>query len=390
MGSPRTFPAESRLAFLKEQDARHLRRTLSPVTMRRPGHLTAGGEEIVDFSSNDYLGLSRHPSLRRRALNAIKEHGSGSGASRLMSGDLDLHHELERLFAELKGKEAALLFNSGYQANVGLLQALTGRRDAIVADRLIHASIIDGAMMSRARLLRFNHNDTESLAAILGDKRSDFDNVLIVTESVFSMDGDLAPLEEICRLKDQFGCELLVDEAHATGIFGPEGAGRVEQAGLGDKVEFIMGTFSKALGGFGAAVAADRADVDYLINTARSFIYSTALPPSVVASNIAALKYCMQDKDPGKELLAEAERLREMLQDAGLTVRGKSQIIPVILGGSDRTLKVGRRLLQRGYRTVPVRPPTVPEGRARLRISLCTAHTADEINGLAEEIRDVT
>ena len=386
---PYTPPQSRRRSFLRRREERDLLRRLSPADRRAPGVLWRDGREMVDFSSNDYLGLSAHPDVVEAARETLERHGAGSGASRLMSGDLALHHQLEAAIAELKGKEAALLVNSGYQANTGLIPALTGRHDAIFADRLCHASLIDGALLSRARLFRYDHNDADHLRRLLEDHRDEFQNALIVTESVFSMDGDLAPLEDLAELKETHGCEMLVDEAHATGVFGPRGAGLVEARGLTDRVEFVMGTFSKALGGFGAYVAADWTDVDYLVNSLRSFIYSTALPPSVVASNLAAVKLCREGHADGAELLRRAERFRADLNETGFDVRGESQIVPVMMGPSEEALGAGRELAERGFLAVPVRPPTVPRGEARLRISLCSAHTDRQLEDLKEALREV-
>jgi glycine C-acetyltransferase/8-amino-7-oxononanoate synthase len=341
---------------------------------------------MVDFSSNDYLGLSAHPALGAAAREALDRHGTGAGAARLMSGDLTVHHELEAAIAKFKGKEAALLVNSGYQANTGLVPALAGRHDAVFADRLCHASLVDGALLSRARLFRFEHNDMGDLQRLLNQRRDQFEKSLIVTESVFSMDGDLAPLRDLVELKNAHRCEMLVDEAHATGVFGPRGEGCVEAWGLTDEVEFVMGTFSKALGGFGAYVAGNRADIDYLINSLRSFIYSTALPPAVVASNLAAVKLCREGKTDGAELLRRSEQFRRDLRQTGFDVRGESQIIPVMMGTSEKALWVGRKLAERGLLAVPVRPPTVPRGASRIRISLCSAHSDSQLQALKETL----
>ncbi len=384
-----TSAASQRRAHLHEQKEKTLLRKLTPATSRSPGKIVKDGRTIIDFSSNDYLGLSGNRHLVRAAEEAMQEYGTGSGASRLMSGDLDIHHQLEDSIAAFKGKEAALLVNSGYQANTGLLPALTDRHDAIIADKYSHASLLDGALLSRATLLRYPHNDMEELEQILDSRRSSFQNVLIVTESVFSMDGDFAPLQRCVDLKRCYNCEMLVDEAHATGVFGPHGKGRVEKAGLTENVEFVMGTFSKALGGFGAYVAASETDVRYLVNSMRSFIYSTALPAPVVASNLAAIELCNSDETPRKELLAKANWLRKELRSSGFEVRGESQIIPVLTGSNEETLRAGELLLERGLQVVPIRPPTVPPNQARLRLSVCAAHTQSDLEQLVEALSDV-
>ena len=242
--------------FLEERERRQLLRRLVPSSGRAPALAVRDGREYVDFSSNDYLGLSSHPALIAAAREALDRYGVGSGASRLMSGDLAIHHELEETMAVFKGSEAALVFNSGYQANTGIIPALFGRRDAVFADQLCHASQLDGALLSRAKLLRFRHNDPEHLDRMLAKHRGAFERALVMTESVFSMDGDLAPLAMLLAACRRHRCLLMVDEAHATGVFGPLGRGCVEASDLAGQVDLVMGTFSKALGGFGAYLAA--------------------------------------------------------------------------------------------------------------------------------------
>ncbi|MHB1040414.1 MAG: aminotransferase class I/II-fold pyridoxal phosphate-dependent enzyme, partial [Desulfobacteria bacterium] len=306
--------------FLEERERRQLLRRLVPSSGRAPALAVRDGREYVDFSSNDYLGLSSHPALVAAAREALDRYGVGSGASRLMSGDLAIHHELEDSVAVFKGSEAALVFNSGYQANTGIVPALFGRRDAVFADQLCHASQLDGALLSRANLLRFRHNDPEHLDRMLVKHRGAFGRALVMTESVFSMDGDLAPLSALLAVCRRHRCLLMVDEAHATGVFGPQGRGCVEAEGLAGQVDLVMGTFSKALGGFGAYLAASRTVIDYLVNTARSFIYSTALPPPVIAADLAALRLCLSGETRGEELLRRAGAFRGALRGKGWTV----------------------------------------------------------------------
>lgn len=362
----------------KRRDSSTLRR-LSPVESRSPGRIVQDGDELVDFSSNDYIGLSNHPRLVAAAMDAIGRYGVGAGASRLMTGDLQLHHDLEAKVASFKGKERALVFNSGYQANVGIISALVGRRDAVFADRLCHASQLDGVALSGAKLFRFRHNDLDHLQELLQKGRSGFDHVLILTESVFSMDGDLAPLRALVDLKDSYDSQLMVDEAHATGVFGDCGRGRVHGEGLTSQVDLVMGTFSKALGGFGAYVAASNTVIDYLINSARSFIYSTALPPSVIASNLAALEVCESEPHRGRELLALSHSFRQVITGLGWETAGESQIVPVMIGDSCSAIRLADEMRKRGLRVLPIRPPTVPEGTARLRLSVCYSHSEEDL-----------
>ena len=368
--------------FLEEREQARLIRRLFPSEERRPGIVVREGKEFVDFSSNDYLGLSSHPAVVAAARDALERYGVGAGASRLMSGSLSIHHELEEEIAAFKGTERALVFNSGYHANIGIVPALFGRHDLVVADVLSHASQLDGALLSRAKLIRFRHNDPEHLLVLLDKYRDKFRKCLVMTESVFSMDGDLAPLRDLLEICRRRRCLLMVDEAHATGVFGAKGKGRVEAEGLAGEVDLVMGTFSKALGGFGAYLAASRVIVEFLVNSAHSFIYSTALPAAVIAANLAALRLCLAGETRGGELLRRSSELREKLREMGWTVGGDSQIVPVMIGESGRAVALSDSLAGRGFLVLPVRPPTVPEGSARLRFSVTTAHANSQINGL--------
>jgi 8-amino-7-oxononanoate synthase len=372
--------------FLEERERRQLLRRLVPSSGRAPALAVRDGREYVDFSSNDYLGLSSHPALVAAAREALDRYGVGSGASRLMSGDLAIHHELEDSVAVFKGSEAALVFNSGYQANTGIIPALFGRRDAVFADQLCHASQLDGALLSRAKLLRFRHNDPDHLERMLVKHRGAFERTLVMTESVFSMDGDLAPIAMLLAACRRHRCLLMVDEAHATGVFGPQGRGCVEASDLAGQVDLVMGTFSKALGGFGAYLAASRTVIDYLVNTARSFIYSTALPPPVIAADLAALRLCLSGETRGEELLRRAAAFRRALRGKGWTVGGESQIVPVVVGESALAVSLSKSLAGQGFLALPVRPPTVPEGSARLRFSLTAAHTDRQIAAVVEAL----
>ena len=365
-------------------------RVLNPLSKREQGKVYLDGIEYLDFSSNDYLGLSQHPSL----INAVKETidcwGVGICASRLLTGDSDLHQELERKVACFKGKEAALVYNSGYQANLGVISGLYSRRDVIFSDKLSHASIIDGIALSGAGSFRYKHNDLEHLEILLKSKRQDYDQALIVTETVFSMDGDLASLDKLVELKEKYNCSLLVDEAHATGIFGKTGAGLVELSSLSSKVDLILGTFSKALAGFGAYIACSKEVKEYLINYSRSFIYSTALPPAIIKANISSIDLVKKESFGGKELLENARYFREELKKQGWDVRGESQIVPIVLGSNLKTNSLSENLKNKGYWVLAVRPPTVPVNQARLRFSLSLYHKKEDLDLLLEIMRGQT
>jgi 8-amino-7-oxononanoate synthase len=340
------------------------------------------GQSVVNFCSNDYLGLSHHPQLQAAATQAIASYGTGARAARLVSGSSPALMALEADLAAWKGTEAALVFNSGYQANVGILQAMLGSGDFIFGDRLNHASLVDGCVLSRATLKRYRHNDMDHLVELLrlapagGQK-------WIVTDSVFSMDGDVAPLTDLVTLAEDYDALVMVDEAHATGLYGKTHSGMCEAMGVQNRVALQMGTFSKAMGGFGAYVAGPQVLIDTLINRARSWIYSTALPPSVVAANHAAVELVQRAADLHASLWANRRRLE------GLVPVGPwpSPIVPVILGDNATTLEASTQLLAAGVFVQAIRPPTVPPESARLRITVSAAHTANEIDQLLDALQ---
>jgi 8-amino-7-oxononanoate synthase len=345
------------------------------------------GREIVNFSSNNYLGLANHPALAAAAKEAIDRYGCGSGASRLISGNMTLHEELEGRLAEYKGTEAALVFNSGFQANTGVISTLTGEGDAIFSDALNHASIIDGCRLSRAKVFVYPHNDLNRLEDALkeaaGIKRK-----LIVTETIFSMDGDEAPLVGIVELAEKYGAFVMVDEAHATGVFGAQGAGVVQKLGLGEHVLVQMGTLGKALGGFGAYIAGSRDLRDLLINRCRSFIFTTALPPAVMAMAVAAIDIVKREPERREALWRNCDRLRSGLAPVGLQLGGgESPILPLIVGEAGECMRFSEALLERGVFAQGIRPPTVPPGTSRLRITLMATHTEAHLDRALEAFK---
>ncbi|MDO8602262.1 MAG: 8-amino-7-oxononanoate synthase [Candidatus Omnitrophota bacterium] len=375
--------------FLKKQAEAGLLRNLKPVSRRYQGRIIVKDKEYIDFSSNDYLGLSAHPRLIRAAKDAIDEFGVSSSASRLLSGDLILHHKLEEKIAQFKKKDTALVFNSGYQGNLGAISALFTKDDCIFSDRLNHASIIDGILLSGAKSFRFRHNDAGHLESLLKKERVKGRKALIITETVFSMDGDKCLLKDLVRLKEKYNCEIMVDEAHATGIFGKNGSGVVEEEGLWEQVDFIMGTFGKALGGFGAYLAASGKTVHYLINTCRGFIYSTALPPGIISANLEGIGVVEDEPSRREILLKSARYFRDALKASGFNVKGDSQIVPVIVGDNLKAVEFAGRLQEKGYWILPIRPPTVPRGEARLRFSLTFYHTKEILQKLIDDIREI-
>lgn len=350
-------------------------------------------DERINFAGNDYLGLSEDPRLKAAAIEAVERYGTGSGSARLVSGTQALTAHLEEKLAAFKSTESALVFNSGYQANVGLLQGLVGPGDWLFCDRLNHASLVDGCLLSGARWTRYRHLDLNHLEARLKDarpKRQPGHVQWIVTDSVFSMDGDYVDLKALTALARQYDAFVLIDEAHATGIFGPEkSSGLAEQYGVSREITLQMGTMSKALGGFGAYVAGPKVLIDTLINRARSFIYSTALPPSVIASDLKAVELVQSDPSMKTRLWQNIETFRQLLQEAGLPFDSQTPIFPCIMGEASTAVDVGNRLKDAGYFVQGIRPPTVPAGTARLRITLSASHQRHELEGLVSALRDV-
>jgi 8-amino-7-oxononanoate synthase len=347
---------------------------------------------LLNFAANDYLGLARHPALAEAAREATARHGTGAGASRLVTGTDDAVLALEQELAAWKEKEAALVFSSGYAAALGTIPALAGKGDTVVLDKLAHASLIDAARLSGATVRTFAHNDVARLENLLRKVASEQTRTLVVTESIFSMDGDAAWLAEIVALKEKYGAWLFVDEAHATGLYGATGAGRIAEAGLSERVEIVMGTLSKALGSVGGYVAGSRALIDWLTNRARSFIYSTALPPGVIAASRAAVALVR-----GGEGAALRGRLWGNIArfHAGLPERWKhhacstSAIQPLICGEAAAALAMATALRERGFLIPAIRYPTVPRGSARLRVTLSAAHADKEIDALTRALATV-
>lgn len=340
------------------------------------------GRSLLNFASNDYLGFSRRPELREAAARAALDFGAGAGASRLVTGTRPLHVELEEAVAHLKGYPAARLFGSGMMAATGVIPALLDVGCDVFADRLAHACLLDGCRLSGARLRRFRHNDTDDLRAKLATARPGA-RKLVVTESIFSMDGDVAPLAEIAAVAAEAGADLMVDEAHATGVWGPHGAGVASQLGRQSSVAVSMGTFSKALGAQGGFICCDGEMADWLLNAARTFIFTTAPAPAVVGAALAALRLIAADPDPGARVQAMARRLRDRLRAEGFdTGASQTQIIPVMVGGNQEALRIASALRDAGIIAPAIRPPTVPDGTARIRISVCLDHTEADLDRL--------
>jgi glycine C-acetyltransferase len=388
---------------LEKLQRQGLLRRMREVRSAQGPRIMLEGREVINLCSNNYLGLADDPRLKEAARAALEEYGAGSGASRLISGTTTLHSRLEERIARFKGTEAALVFNSGYAANLGIISSLLGRGDIIFSDRLNHASIVDGCLLSGAEFVRYPHCDIAALEKMLEEHKSTRAQEhtsgalvhwctgapkrkrLIVTDTVFSMDGDIAPLPELVQAAKRYGCMLMIDEAHATGVLGEKGKGAVEYFGLEKEFSsrannFIqMGTFSKALGSFGAYAAGSREFIDYLINKSRAFIYTTALPASVLAAGIAAM-----------DIIENEPQLRQRLWDniRFFDAKSPTQIIPFLIGDNDKAVRISNRLLDEGIFIQAIRPPTVPKGTSRLRASIMATHTRQDLAQALKKIKE--
>jgi 8-amino-7-oxononanoate synthase len=369
---------------LAELTRRGLLRTLEPLAGPQGPVVQLGGQSLINFSSNDYLGLAADRRIARAFTAGLKRWGVGAGASRLVVGDTEAHRRLETRLAAFEGTEAVLLFNGGYPANLGIVQALVGRGDLVVSDALNHASLVDGCRLSRAEVAIVPHRDVDAVARALAG--TGFRRRLVVTDTVFSMDGDLAPLPELATVCAAAGAALMVDEAHATGVLGSRGSGLCEAAGVQPDVR--MGTLGKALGGFGAYAATSRAVADLLLNRARSVVFSTTLLPALCEALVVAVDLLEQDPELRPRLWRNIRRFVEGLRRLGLAAEARSAIVPVVLGTPERALQASEFLRQRGVLAKAIRPPTVPEGTSRLRFALSAAHTEAQIDRALQALEE--
>lgn len=383
-----------RLAWLNDEladwNAAGLRRRRRVCTPLPGGRCRLDGEELRNFSANDYLGLAQDPRVCEAATEVLREAGVGSGASALVSGRTPWHERLEAALAAFENQNAALLFPSGLAANIGAIAALAGSEDVVFCDRFNHASLVDGCRLSGSRMRIYRHSDLTGFARSLA-KASDARRRWIVTDSVFSMDGDLAPLPELTNLADQYSAGLIIDEAHATGVFGECGRGVAELAGVEDRIDVRIGTLSKALGGLGGFVAGPAELIEYLWNRARTQVYSTALPPAVCAAAMTALEILQKEPERRQRLWTLSEQLRQGLKDRGIEPYPGSTgpIVPIVLGSPAAAVAAAAQLKDRGYLVGAIRPPTVPQGTARLRISLSAVHREEDVAGLVTAIAEV-
>jgi 8-amino-7-oxononanoate synthase len=373
---------QARLDDLRD---RGLYRKLRLISGPQGPRVLLDGKPVLLLCSNNYLGLADHPRVRQAAADAAMRWGAGAGASRLVSGNMTIHRRLEERIAEFKGSESCLLFGSGYLANAGIVSALAREGDVVFSDALNHASIVDGCRLAKARTFVYDHCDVDHLE--WGLREAGGRGALIVTDGVFSMDGDVAPLPQIVELAHRHDARVMVDDAHGLGALGPGGRGSVAAAGLEDEVDIIVGTLGKALGSYGAYACTSRTMAKYLINTARSLIFSTALPPPAVAAAGAALDLLLEEPRRVERLQRNASIMREALVGHGMaTGESSTQILPLVVGDADDAVRVCERALEKGIFAQAIRPPTVPEGSSRLRLAVMASHTRAELQDAAAKL----
>lgn len=372
---------------LAELDQRRLRRQRRVLDGPQGARVREGGRALVNFSANDYLGLANHPRLRESAHRAIDEFGVGAGASPLVSGHLRVHARAEERFAQFSGLPRALLFGSGYAANLGILAALGTRDAAIFSDELNHACLIDGARLSRAEVHRYPHRDLDTLARQLAESKAEVR--IVATDAVFSMDGDVAPVPELVELCERHDAWLVLDDAHGVGVLGATGRGTLEHFALRSRRIVYMATLGKALGGYGAFVAGEADVIEWLVQRARTYIYSTGLPPMAAAVASAALDLVEEQPSLVATLRAHIALFGAALDRVGVKAPGSPTAIqPIVVGTAERALNLAEGLHQRGFIVPAIRPPTVPEGTSRLRVSLCAAHSREEVEALAAALAE--
>lgn len=380
---------------LHQLDDKGLLRKVVPLQHLEQSRISGSGQTWINLSGNDYLGLAVNKEMistfyRQMQPDTLLENfGPGAAASRLMTGNSSLYGALEDKLAALYGKESCLVFNSGYHGNAGILPALSNKSDLILADKLCHASLIDGMQLSRADTLRFRHLDYDHLEDILNTRREQYAQVFLVSESIFSMDGDTADLDKLIALKKKFQCCLYLDEAHAVGVLGRQGLGLAEQEGVIDDIDLLFGTFGKALAGIGGFVACSAVIADFLVNRARTLIFTTGLPPVCLNWLLFVLDRLPSMEEERKKLQQLADHLRKKIGQQGLPVIGNSQIVPILIGDSARAVSIANILQEHGYWVTAVRPPTVPEGTARLRLSLTAAMNDNDLAPLPELLTSI-
>jgi 8-amino-7-oxononanoate synthase len=349
------------------------------------------GKWVVSFCSNDYLGLAQHPAVKKSMIRAVKKFGSGAGAARLLSGTTALHQKLEESIARFKRCDDAILFTSGYTANLGVITALIRKEDALFCDELNHASLVDAARLTKARLHIYKHRDMAHLESLLRKSavRRQKSSLYVISDAIFSMDGDGAPLKDLVRLAKKYRAYTIIDEAHGTGVFGRISAGGwCEEQGLEKQVDVIIGTASKALGSVGGFAASSQTLIDYIRNKSRPFIFTTALPPGSCAATITALKILKSRPELRRRLWTNVSYIKKLLKKIGLNLRGSiAPIIPIMIGDTQKTAAISQALWKKGFYAPAIRPPTVPQGQSRLRLTITTMHTKTQINGLIKALK---
>ena len=339
------------------------------------------GKEVVNLSSNNYLGLANHKRVKKAAINAVKKYGAGAGSVRTIVGNMKILEDLEKLLAEFKREEAVTCFQSGLNCNIGAIQAIVNKGDLIISDELNHASIIDGVRLSRADKAVYKHNDMADLEAILKEKRENYQNVLIITDGVFSMDGDLANLPEIVRLAKEYNCLTYVDDAHGSGVLGESGRGTVDHFGLHGEVDFIVGTLSKAIGVVGGYVASKQVVKDWLLHRGRPLLFSTALPPAAIGATIESVKMLMESEEYTNRLWSNAKYFKEKLKELGFDIgNSATPITPVMVGNEGKTMAFSKALLENGVFVSAIVFPTVAKNKGRLRVMISAMHTMDDLD----------
>lgn len=339
------------------------------------------GKKVINLSSNNYLGFANHPRLKKAAVEAIEKYGAGAGAVRPIIGNMKIHDDLERLLTEFKREEAVLVFQSGFNCNAGVIQAITDKGDLIISDQLNHASIIDGTRLSKADKAVFAHSDMADLEKVLKEKRAKYENVLIITDGVFSMDGDIANLPGIVELAEKYNCLTYVDDAHSSGVLGESGRGTVDHFKLHGRVDIVMGTLSKAIGAIGGYVAGKQVTIEWLKNRGRPFLFSTGLPPAAVGAAIEAVKMLMSSTEYTDKLWANAKFFKEELGKLGYnTGRSETPITPIIIGDEAKTLQFSKKLFENGLFSGPIVFPTVPKGTGRVRCMVTAGHTTEQLD----------
>ena len=348
------------------------------------------GKTVINLSSNNYLGFANHPRMKKAATDAVEKYGVGSGAVRTIIGNMDIHENLEKALAEFKREEAAFIYQSGFNCNAGTIQAITEKGDLIISDELNHASIIDGARLSRADKTIYKHSDMESLEAVLRDNKDKYRNMLIITDGVFSMDGDIAKLPEIVELAEKYGAMTYVDDAHGSGVLGESGRGTVDHFGLHGRVDFTIGTLSKAIGVIGGYVAGSKTMYQWLSHRARPVLFSTSLPPAAVGAITEAIKMLTESTEYTDKLWDNASYFKEKMSSLGFdTGNSETPITPVIIGDEAKTMEFSRRLLGKGVFVSGIVFPTVPKGTGRLRCMVTAGHTREQLDRAVEAFKQV-